>query len=429
MGHALDAPPAGAFTAADRRALRSVAVQFFVNGFAFASFIPRLPEIRDRIGVSIDTLGLLLTAAGVIGVSGSVAASAVIARAGTRRTMIGGAVAVLAGLVVIGWATHPSVFLVGLGLALIFDVIVDIAMNLQGSWLSARRHAPVMNRLHGLWSLGTVAGGLVASRVAAAGVSLEVHLVVVAAVLLGAVSYVGRGLLRVDEHPPGEHLVGAVEPGAVDAVIDPLAVDRAIADRTTHRRSVRAGLFALALAGGFAVAVEITSSDWAAFRLSEDFGAGPGVAGLGFVAFTVGMTTGRFAGDSVLVVLGPVRLLRFATVVALVGLTTASFGPSEAVVMVGYAVAGIGISVFFPRLYDDAAKFRGRRGAGLAWMTAGSRITGLAVPTLVGVLAATSLSVGEATAIVALPAAIGFLVVSSLPAVGGTSRPIAARTD
>ena len=34
----------------DRRALQSVSVQFFANGVVYASFIPELPEIRDRVG-------------------------------------------------------------------------------------------------------------------------------------------------------------------------------------------------------------------------------------------------------------------------------------------------------------------------------------------------------------------------------------------
>ena len=35
--------------------------QFFVNGAMTASFIARAPQIRDRIGVSVEEFGLLLT--------------------------------------------------------------------------------------------------------------------------------------------------------------------------------------------------------------------------------------------------------------------------------------------------------------------------------------------------------------------------------
>ncbi|MCY3910012.1 MAG: hypothetical protein OXF99_00775 [bacterium] len=53
------------FDRADSRALRAVAAQFFVNGTLFASFVPRLPEIRDRVEISVAGVGALLSTAGV----------------------------------------------------------------------------------------------------------------------------------------------------------------------------------------------------------------------------------------------------------------------------------------------------------------------------------------------------------------------------
>ena len=362
-----------------------MATQFFVNGAVFASFIPRLPEIQDRIDVSIDVLGILMTIAGLIGLAGSAAAAVLTDRVGTRRSLIAGAALLLATLPVIGYATTPIVFVLALGLMTALDVVVDVAMNLQGSWLSARRHAPIMNRLHGLWSLGTVVGGLASAQVTAAGVSLQQHLVVVAGVLLCAWVFIGRGLLRVDEH------AASTKPEA------------------PMRGRIAWSTFAvLAASGAFAVAVEVTSSDWAAFRLSDDFSASPGFAGLGFVAFTTGMTTGRFVGDSVLARIGADAMAKAAIALSILGLTGAALTPNRYLVLASYVIAGLGISTFFPRLYDDAVQLPGKRGAGLAALTAGSRITGLLIPAVVGGLAATSLSVGAATGIVVIPSAIGF---------------------
>jgi len=56
------------------------------------------------------------------------------------------------------------------------DVVIDIAMNMQGSVLSARRATPVMNRLHGMWSVGTVVSGSAAAAMAAQSVPLLWHL-------------------------------------------------------------------------------------------------------------------------------------------------------------------------------------------------------------------------------------------------------------
>ncbi|MFA9563526.1 MAG: MFS transporter, partial [Acidimicrobiales bacterium] len=257
-------------------------MQFFVNGALFASFIPRLPEIRDRVGISIAGLGLLMSVAGASGLIGSAAVGPAITRFGTRRVMLVAGTLLSLSLAVVGLATTPLLLLVGLVGMLTFDVLVDVAMNMQGSWLSARRHAPVMNRLHGLWSLGTVVGGVSSARIAAAGVSLSAHLVSAAAALLVVVVVVNRGVLRVDEHPQDGATTGVP---AEDAT------------RTSWRPSPILVLFLLA--GFFAVAIESTSIEWAAFRFTDDFGTTAGFAALGYVAVTGGMTIGRFAGDAV----------------------------------------------------------------------------------------------------------------------------------
>ena len=386
-----ESAPPNTFTSTDRRALVSVAVQFFVNGAAFASFVPRLPEIRERIGVGLDGLGLVMTLGVTVGLIGSLQAPALIERFGTRRTLLWGGALMVAALPVIGLATTPIVLVVGLAAVSAADGLIDVSMNLQGSWLSARRHTPVMNRLHGLWSLGTVVGGVAASRAADAGVSLPVHLSIAAALMIGALLFVGAGLLAVDE----DH-------------------DEASADGAPGRtKASRAALLALALSGAFAITVELVSSDWAAFRLAEDLGASAGFAGLGFVAFTSGMTIGRLGGDQAVGRIGGDAVFRLAILVSGVGLSIAAFAPDRWWVLAGYVVAGIGISVFFPKLYDDAARTKGRRGAGLAWLRTGASLTALVIPTAVGVLAASSLSVGQAVAIVALPSLAGLLVIRS----------------
>ncbi len=371
-----------------------MATQFFVNGAVFASFVPRLPEIRDQVDVRVGTLGLIMTLAGALGMVGSVVVGPLLARHGTRRLIIGGAIGLVACLPIIGFATHPLVLLLGLAGLSALDVLVDISMNMQGSWLSERRRRPVMSRLHGLWSLGTLAGGLAAAQLAAAGVSLRVHLVGASIVLLAAVVFVGRGLL-VDDEPSNEP-----EP-STDPTLD-----------AARRRTARLGLIAFALAGATGVAMEMTSSDWAAFRLTDDFAAGAGLAGLAYVCNVTGMTFSRLIGDSLQSWLGRDRHLVLALVTTAVGLALASLAPHEVPTFAGYLLAGLGIAPFMPRLYDDAVRFPGRAGQGLAGLTAGIRVAALGTPVIVGSLAASSLDVGQATAIVTLPSIAAFSALS-----------------
>jgi len=386
----------------DRRALRSVAVQFFANGTVYATVIPRLPDIRDRVDISIGALGLVLTLGSVASLIGSVLAARVIARLGSRRVMIYGAVCSIGFLPVIGFSTGPVLLVAALFGLLFFDVFIDVAMNVQGSALSERRHTPVMNRLHGLWSLGSVTGGVVTVLTLRAGVSTPVHVSAVAVLLIAALVFVAPGLLRSDE---------ASE------------LDEATAANSTQprRRAFSAASLLLAIGGAMAMTIEITNGDWASFRLGEDLGARPGIAGLAFLTFTTGMTIGRFGGDWMQVRLGSTKLFRLSALISGTGSILATLIPNAGVSIVGFLIAGLGTSVLFPQLYDRAARSPGPPGSGFASMLIGQRGAGLVAPLVVGALADTAaLGVGQAMAIVTIPASLVVFVSTVLPV--GTRR-------
>lgn len=380
----------------DRRALAATAGQFFVNGAMTASFLARAPQIRDRIGVTVDEFGALLTLAAVFGLLGSLVAGRVVHAASTRRVLQAGAFVMVLTLPLIGATRSPHVWLIALGTYLFIDVLVDISMNMQGSWVSARRHTPVMNRLHGLWSLGTFAGGLGAVAANAAGLSIFTHLLVVAAVMAIALVFVTRNLLRADEE------------GHADTPVAPAVA--AIASRRTRLAPV----MLLVLAGMFAVVAEVTGGDWSTFRLTDDFDAPAAIGSLAFVIYTVGMTSMRFGGDWLQHRLGRRGLHRLSVGLATTGFTIASLVPYEVAAILGFLLVGVGVATFMPRLYDDAARVPGRRGAGLGAMTAGMRVAYLTTPVGVGWLAGTGLSVGDALAIFTLPAMIGLAAVTEL---------------
>ncbi|MET0663231.1 MAG: MFS transporter [Ilumatobacteraceae bacterium] len=402
----------------DRRALQSVSVQFFANGVVYASFIPELPEIRDRVGISIGGLGLVLTLASISGLIGSLLTGRVIARFGTRNVVIAGTLLSIGSLPVVGFATTPAVLVVGLVGLLFFDVFIDVAMNVQGSELSARRRTPVMNRLHGLWSLGTVSGGIVTVLVNRADVSVQVHLAVVAVALLAASMFVVPGLLRVDEpHHPLSIESGPAEPIAAVPMGEGLHGTEVMAteevERAIRRRRFGPAAVVLGLGGATAMMLEVGNGDWAAFRLSVDFDSSAGVASAAFLLMTIGMTVGRLGGDWVQVRIGSMALRRLGVAVAGVGSILATLIPIEGVSLLGFLVAGLGTSVLFPQLYDQAARLPGPPGSGFAAMLIGQRSTGIVVPLVIGSLANTELfGVGQAMAVVLIPAAIVGLAIT-----------------
>ncbi len=356
----------------------AVAVQFFVNGAVFASFVPRLPEIRDRVDVSIDVFGFAMTSAALLGLVSSAVASGLIGRFGSRRVLVVGSAVLTSALAALGFASSLAAFVICLAIIQFVDVVVDIAMNLQASWINDRRRSSVIHRLHGLWSLGTVVGGISAAVMASAEVSLRAHFVAFGALLGLSVVFVARGLLRADVRHD-------------DAAV------------SSDRRRVSA-LMIIGLAGACAMAAEVVTSDWAAFRLRDDLATSPGFAGLGFVAFTSGMTIGRFMGDGIEARFGTRPMMLASASLTAIALTGASFTPNAEIVVGFYLLGGLGTSTIFPKLYDGAARASGGSGAALGALTAGSRIVLLIAPVTVGALAATSLSVGASVAVVTLPA-------------------------
>src|SRR3546814_16018979 len=81
----------------DRRPLLAsvlaIGVMFFVNGFAFGSWVPRLPEIREALDISDAALGLTLPGAGIGGVIMSGLSSRLLERVGSRTAVVSTSVA------------------------------------------------------------------------------------------------------------------------------------------------------------------------------------------------------------------------------------------------------------------------------------------------------------------------------------------------
>ena len=157
-----------------------------------------------------------------------------------------------------------------------------------------------------------------------------------------------------------------------------------------------------------AVPLDIVPGEWATFRVIDDLGGEPSQASLAFVAFTVGMTAGRLAGDRATDRLGATHLLRGAVVVSTLGLLLAASLPVPVVFMTGFLLAGLGISVVSPLLTAAAGR---TPGPAFTAMFVGNRLAGLATPVAMGALAGTSaLAVGDAMILLVVPSAALLLV-------------------
>ncbi|HEX7739687.1 MAG TPA: MFS transporter [Marmoricola sp.] len=324
-----------------RTARNALLLTFGANGFAFASWASRIPDVRHALALSDPQLGLLLLTASIGSVTALPATGPMVHRLGVARVVAIGVTLVVAAQVgiAVGVASGSAVltggflFAYGAGTS-----IWDVAMNVEGAEVERRLGRPIMPRFHAAFSLGTVVGALVGALMSHLSPNLAWHLPFVAVAVL--VSW------RVTR--------GSFLPAAEDR-----EESSGSARAWRERRTLLIGLVVLAMA-----LTEGVANDWLAVALRDGYHVVRPVAVLGFALFVASMTLGRVLGPVVLTRFGRVRVL-FATIgAAAVGVTMVVAGGTAWVWVPGIVLWGVGASLGFPvgmsAAADDPARAAAR---------------------------------------------------------------------
>ncbi|RZL72372.1 MAG: MFS transporter, partial [Rhodococcus sp. (in: high G+C Gram-positive bacteria)] len=129
---------------------------------------------------------------------------------------------------------------------------------------------------------------------------------------------------------------------------------------------------------------------WSAVYMTAEQGAGPGAAGLAFVAFSVAMLVGRLVGDRIVDRFGPSSVLTGGAAlvaVAFAGIAGLSVLAVDVPVLViaAFAVAGLGSSPLFPIVFSLAGRLPGvSSAAAISTVSLISRAGFLLAPLVVG---------------------------------------------
>jgi MFS family permease len=356
----------------------AVVVAYGASGVAFSTWVSRLPAIRDGLDLTPGTIGLLLlcmTAGSFVSVSAS---GLIVLRLGSKRTIRIGSIMVGCGLVLAGFGTSvltsPPVVAAGLAVIGLGTASWNTASNVEGAAVerAVRRH--IMPRLHGSFSLGTVAGAGLGAW--AAGVDIPVFWHLSAAGVLVAVSVAtAAAWFRADITPiHGERPFKPSKPDVfedpstgplpiirqVDAVPEePLDNKRQITQAWRDKRTLLLGVLVLGLA-----LAEGAAGDWVALALADGHGQSDAAGAAGYGLFVTFMTVGRFAGTLVLDRYGRVPVMRWCAALAVLGLGLFVFAPVPWLAFVALAIWGLGASLGFPvgmsAAADDPAKAAAR---------------------------------------------------------------------
>ncbi|MCG5433171.1 MFS transporter [Mycobacterium sp. MYCO198283] len=378
-------------TRSEAQARVAVSAVFLTNGALFATLLPRLPDIKDDLGLSNAFYGVAVAAFSIGALVGGPFAGALSRRFRSSRMAVAGTVVLAVMFLAAGIAPSGVGFAAAMFAAGAADSITDVAQNAHALRVQRAYGRSIINSAHAVWSVGAVSGGLIGAAALALGLHRGVHLGITGVVFCAVALVAYRFLLPGDDH--------ADAPATA-------AGPAARAGRRTYL--LLAGLVAIAIAGAV---VEDAGSSWASLYLRDELAAPPSLAAFGYVALVGGQLAGRLSGDRLVDRFGQRTVARAGALIGAAGMGGALALAEVPATVIGFAAAGFGSATLIPAAMRDADELPGLRpNAGLTAVSWLLRVGFALSPVAVGQLAdAASLRTGL---LIAPAAMIGVLLLA-----------------
>ena len=303
------------------------------------AWVPRIPEIKDQLGLRDGQFGFVFLA----GAFGSVVGTQISGRAihliASRNFARICAVLMPLGIFTMGSANTVVTLVIGLFITGLSFAALDVAANVQAMAIEKLTKSRYMSSFHGMWSIGacvvTMFGGILAKHITPAQ-----HLKSLA--VISAVLYVVTisGLLsgQLDGHKGETHEV-------TEAKIPFFSKDVL-------------ALWALGIGLLASFVPEGGIYDWSGILLKDHMQVGKGATAIAATFYSLGMIVSRFLGDSWFEKWGHQKTVRVGGLVGgislgvglLVGIPLSSVNKFAGVAILSLALAIVGLCMgpFFP---------------------------------------------------------------------------------
>lgn len=334
--------PGSAPPSCDATLRRTLFALFVVLGISTATWVTRMPAVRDALQVTTEQIGLILFGFSAGSMGGILTANWLVQCVKARQAAAWGLGTNLLGLGLLAAGVSmvqvPVVvagfvlFGMGMGWA-------DIAVNIEAGALERLQQRSLMTTLHGCFSLGAMLGAVAGALMAWGNVAVVWHL---AAVVVVAAAALPALLRRVHNHSAAlAAQSGGLGSGFVlQAFRDP--------------RVLLIGLFALGLA-----LTEGAAHDWLTLLMVDGYGFDNAQATWVYTLFTLGVTVSRLSGHRLLQRWSRLQLMRASAFLGAVGLLMVVLADALWLGAVGVACWGMGSALGFPLALSAAADGEG----------------------------------------------------------------------
>lgn len=310
---------------------------FFLQPVAFGSWLPRIPEVQQALGLGPAGLAVALLGLPCGTLLTLPFAGPLVGRIGARVAILWGFVFYTIAVSLPALASDATLLFVALMLAGSSISFVELGLNVQADAVEKAEGKLIMTKSHGFWSVGIMVGSLLGSALAAGDLEAQWAIPLVAVLVLPFALWVGR---RLPVYAPAAPQ-GAEQRSAWALPSWPLL-------------GICFFVFGITMTEG-------AMADWSAIFLRDALGAEGGIVGLGYSVFAAMVAAGRFGGDTLKRRFGSVNTARICGTLALVGAALLYLSPSAAMALLGFAVIGIGVSVGFPLAVTAAASLTDRQ--------------------------------------------------------------------
>lgn len=398
---------------------------FFILGVSAASWVSRLPALRDALDLAPTELAQML----LIGSLGSLIAlpssGPLVGRIGARATTRLGVGLWTLGIVGVALAAHVA-SRPALSACLIAvccgSSLWSATSNIEGGLVEAARRRVLLDKLHAMFSLGMVTGALIGAALAGLGVSVTVHLLVMSAVILASTLAASHFYLSETEVAGFSVAAGAAAGGPSGP--DQEAAARAGArarGRTrqawSERNTVLVAL--MVLSGGL---MEGAANDWLALSMIDGYGMEAAQASLVLSAFLTIMATVRMLSTGLHRRFRADRLLQALMVGACAGLLLVAFAPASWAALVGVVLWAAGAALVFPTGASALSKDPSMTAARVSVLSTINYGAALIGPPVLGLMAE-HLGYHRAMAVLVVPVALAIALAPNVRKVPAAPTP------